>query len=200
MRRKLCAPFVAFTILLCGQLVHAQNARSFTSLDDFAKWVNSRIPKVPFERDSARYGSKVGVRPTLSTAPAAKAGAAATTHNVKVNRDRNPWPKAELAIAVDPTNGQNLVVMTNDFRENWDHEFYHVSTNGGTGWSDDSMVGGNDPFTGFTQLTFQSDPGVASDRRAEPMGVWKTMRLVLACRSPLRSGLGVVERIRSSLP
>jgi hypothetical protein len=80
-----------------------------------------------------------------------------TSQNVKVNRDRNPWPKAEVAVGVDPKDG-NVVVMTNDFRENWDHMFYHVSTNQGTSWSDDSMVGGNDPNTGFIQLTFESDP------------------------------------------
>jgi hypothetical protein len=55
------------------------------------------------------------------------------------------------------------VVMANDFRENFDHEFYHVSTNNGQTWTDDSMVGGSDPFTGFIPLTFQSDPGVSFD-------------------------------------
>ena len=34
---------------------------------------------------------------------------------------------------------------------------------GGATWTDDSMVGGADPFTGFIPLTFQSDPGVAFD-------------------------------------
>ncbi len=53
--------------------------------------------------------------------------------------------------------------MTNDFRENYDHMFYHVSTNGGVAWTDDSMVGGNDAFSGFIPLTFESDPGVAFD-------------------------------------
>jgi hypothetical protein len=42
-----------------------------------------------------------------------------TAHNVKVNRDRDPWPKAEVAVGVDPKDG-NVVVMTNDFRENRD--------------------------------------------------------------------------------
>jgi hypothetical protein len=53
--------------------------------------------------------------------------------------------------------------MSNDFRENWNHMFYHVSTNGGRLWTDDSMVGGADPATGFIPLTFQSDPAVAFD-------------------------------------
>jgi hypothetical protein len=84
-----------------------------------------------------------------------------STRNVRINRDRDPWPKAEIAVGVDPTNS-NVVVMTNDFRENWDHMFYHVSTNGGSAWSDDSMVGGSDLYTS-TQLSFESDPGVAFD-------------------------------------
>jgi hypothetical protein len=83
--------------------------------------------------------------------------------NVKVNQDRNPWPKAEIASAVDPTNPSNYVVMSNDFRENFDHMFYHVSTTGGATWTADSMVGGADPVTGFIPLNFQSDPGVAFD-------------------------------------
>jgi len=41
--------------------------------------------------------------------------------------------------------------------------FYHVSSNGGTAWSDDSMVGGNDPYSGFIPGAFESDPGVAFD-------------------------------------
>ena len=64
--------------------------------------------------------------------------------------------------AVEPTNGSNYVVMTNDFRENFDHMFYHVSTTGCATWTDDSMVGGADPLT-LAPLTFQSDPGVAFD-------------------------------------
>jgi hypothetical protein len=53
--------------------------------------------------------------------------------------------------------------MSNDFRENYDHLFYHVSTKGGATWTDDSMVGGDDGLTGGIPLTFQSDPGVAFD-------------------------------------
>jgi len=82
--------------------------------------------------------------------------------NVKVNQDRNPWPKAEIGAAVDPVTGKNYVVMTNDFRENYDHQFYHVSTNGGATWTDDSMTVAND-FDTFAPLNFQSDPGVAFD-------------------------------------
>src|SRR6202040_4099370 len=110
----------------------------------------------PFDRDSSRLPA--GRFLTSTSRAAAIAG-----HNVKVNQDRDPWPKAEIAVGLDPTNGRNVVVMSNDFRENYDHMFYHVSTSGGGGWTDDSMVGGADPVTGFIPLTFQSDPGVAFD-------------------------------------
>jgi len=53
--------------------------------------------------------------------------------------------------------------MENDFRENIDHMFWHVSTNGGKNWTDDSMAAGLDPFTGFAPFNFQSDPGLAFD-------------------------------------
>lgn len=120
--------------------------------------------KAPFDRDNVSYsggnaiGAARGHNKTFSATPYSGGGG-----NVKVNQDRNPWPKAELGAAVDPTNGNNYVVMENDFRENYDHMFYHVSTNGGRSWTDDSMVGGADPVTGFIPLTFQSDPGVAFD-------------------------------------
>ena len=95
------------------------------------------------------------------------AAAVATGTNVKVNRDRNPWPKAEIGLAVDPVNGKNFVVMSNDFRENYDRQFFHVSTNGGAAWSDDVMAIGLDPMTEFAPYSFQSDPGVAF-RRQKP--------------------------------
>src|SRR5205814_10365083 len=60
--------------------------------------------------------------------------------NVKVNQDRNPWLKAEIGAAVDPTSGNNYVVMSNDFRENYDHMFYHVSTTNGATWTDETPL------------------------------------------------------------
>jgi hypothetical protein len=53
--------------------------------------------------------------------------------------------------------------MTNDFRRNFDQMFFHVSSDGGHTWTDDALVGGSDPFTGFIPSTFQSDPGVSFD-------------------------------------
>jgi hypothetical protein len=118
--------------------------------------------KAPFHRDGVMLpeGRAKALLKQLQNLPLP---AAVTGTNVKVNQDRNPWPKAEVGAAIDPSNGNNYVVMSNDFRENWDHMFYHVSTNGGRAWTDDSMVGGADPITGSIPLTFQSDPGVAFD-------------------------------------
>lgn len=162
MTKTLRATFVAMLgILSWGQLARAQNPRPFKSVDDLVKWVTLHN-KAPFDRDSSRLPAGKLLTSTLRAA-------AVAGHNVKVNQDRDPWPKAEIATAVDPTNGRNLVVMSNDFRENFDHMFYHVSTNGGGSWTDDSMVGGADPVTGFIPLTFQSDPGVAFDTRGHSM-------------------------------
>jgi hypothetical protein len=150
--------------LLPGQLASAQNHPRFKDIDSYVRFVNSHM-KAPFDRDSARLPQGAGMA-LLNSARQATTASTPTAHtNVKVNQDRNPWPKAEIGAAVDPTNGNNYVVMSNDFRENWDHMFYHVSTNGGKRWTDDSMVGGADPVTGFIPLTFQSDPGVAFDSK-----------------------------------
>jgi hypothetical protein len=116
--------------LLPGQLASAQNHPRFKDIDSYVKFVNSHM-KAPFDRDSARLPQGAGMA-LLNSARQATTASTPTAHiNVKVNQDRNPWPKAEIGAAVDPTNGNNYVVMSNDFRENWDHMFYHVSTNGG---------------------------------------------------------------------
>jgi len=159
-----------FATLVWGQFANAQNAATshklrFKNLEDFSKYVQSHH-KAPFDRDSVRLpnGGAAEIMKHMGqrTPEGLALASTSSTHNVRINRDRDPWPKAEVAVGVDPVNG-NVVVMTNDFRENYDHMFYHVSTNGGSVWTDDSMVGGNDPFSGFIPLTFQSDPGVAFD-------------------------------------
>jgi len=157
-----------FATLVWGQIANAQNAATspnlrFKSLEDFSKYVQSHH-KAPFDRDSARLpiGGAAEILKHMGQRNAEPLAVTSGTHNVKINRDRDPWPKAEIAVGIDPTNG-NTVVMTNDFRENYDHMFYHVSTNGGGAWTDDSMVGGNDAFSGFIPLTFESDPGVGFD-------------------------------------
>ncbi len=169
MKQILRAAFVAaFAFQLGSQIAAAQHPKSTDSLqfknaEEYVNFVQSHH-KAPFDRDSVRLpnGGAAAILKQMGRSHPAALVSAAASHNVKINRDRDPWPKAEIAEAVDPTSG-NVVVMSNDFRENWDHMFYHVSTNGGGAWSDDSMVGGNDPYAGYIQLTFESDPGVAFD-------------------------------------
>ena len=142
--------------LLWGQPVIAREPPP-RDLESFVKYVQSHH-RAPFDREGAVLPKGEVLRLQVNAnAPLLKGT------NIKVNQDRNPWPKAEIAGAVDPTSGNNYVVMSNDFRENWDHMLYHVSTTNGATWTDDSMVGGADPVTGFVPLTFQSDPGVAFD-------------------------------------
>jgi hypothetical protein len=167
MRIALRATFVALLATMpWGQIASAQKASSvphFKNLEGYVHYVQSHH-KAPFDRDSVRlpYGAAAEILRQQARRISDTSELVTAKHNVRINRDRDPWPKAEIAVAVDPTDG-NVVVMTNDFRENWNHMFFHVSTNGGLGWTDDSMVGGNDPNTGFIQLTFESDPGVGFD-------------------------------------
>jgi hypothetical protein len=141
----------------------------FKDFEAFVAYVQAHH-RAPFDRDSVRLPAGASTQILKNAAKArafaeAAATGAAGTHNVKVNQDRNPWPKAEVGSAVDPVTGKNYVVMTNDFRENYDFQFYHTSTDGGMTWSDDAMVGGFDPISGGIPMTFQSDPGVAFDSK-----------------------------------
>jgi hypothetical protein len=150
------------------QLAAAQSTAGkppFRDIQSFVAYVNAHI-RAPFDRDSARLPQGAVSQIMKTVAKNKSLAAAALTaggHNVKVNQDHNPWPKAEIGAAVDPVTGKNYVVMSNDFREDWDYQFYHSSTNGGASFSDDAMVGGFDPVTGGIPMTFQSDPGVAFD-------------------------------------
>ena len=141
----------------------AQHKAPFNDLTSYVKWVQT-MHKAPFDRDSAELPA--GAAKTLKNSPAKHTGGGGgklPSGNFQVNQDRNPWPKSEIASAVDPVTGQNLLVMSNDFRENFNHMFFHVSTDEGKTWTDDSMVGGVFPSTGFIPGNFQSDPGVSFD-------------------------------------
>ncbi len=156
---------VIVVVALSSQTTNAQNTAPFTDMPSYVKWMQSHH-KAPFDRDGAVMppGGAKALRAAQAAAPRLSATTTSSTYkNDQVNQDRNPWPKAEIGAAVDPTNGNNYLVMSNDFRENWDHQFFHVSTNGGETWTDDSMVGGAIPVTGFIPGTFQSDPGVSFD-------------------------------------
>src|SRR5262249_13146956 len=119
------------------------------------------LHKAPFDR------AGLSLRPLGAPSPAqptSNAAAPAVTmyRNIQVTRDRNPWPKAGLAAAVDPSSPGSVVVMTNDFRANLDAMFFHVSSDDGVTWTDDAMSTGNDPVIG--PFAFQKDPGLSFDR------------------------------------
>jgi hypothetical protein len=154
-----------------GQSANAQKqVAGFKDFESYVQWMKTNH-KAPFDRDGAvmqKSGAQALMKSQAAAREALAAGAAKTTvttvfQNVQVNQDRNPWPKAEVAAAIDPTEAGNWVVMTNDFRRNFNQMFFHVSTNNGATWTDDAMTGGSNPFTGFIPSTFQSDPGVSFD-------------------------------------
>src|SRR5207253_826432 len=104
--------------MLWGQPVSAQVPQP-KDLESFVKYMQSHH-RAPFDRDSA-FIPKGAALKLQSNAEARQAQASRSLligSNVKVNQDRNPWPKAEIGAAVDPTSGSNYVVMSNDFREN----------------------------------------------------------------------------------
>lgn len=165
----LWAVFVfSLVFLLCGQSASAQTqVAPFKDFPTYVQWMQKNH-RAPFDRDGAvmPQGGRQALLKSQAAARAARASAPATSvtyKNTQVNQDRNPWPKAEVAAAIDPTQPGSWVVMTNDFRLNFDKMFFHVSSNNGESWSDDAMVGGSDPFTGFIPSTFQSDPGLSFD-------------------------------------
>ena len=152
----------AFTLLALSSGAVWGHAPPFNDFASYVSWMQKNH-KAPFDRDGAALPQGGAQKLLRARPPAPHAAQANVYHNVKVNQDRNPWPKAEIAAAVDPLTG-NWLVMSNDFRRNWDQMFFHVSTDGGRTWTDDAMVGGNDPVTGYIPETFQSDPGVSFDR------------------------------------
>src|SRR3981189_2829030 len=153
--------------LVCTQAADAATPlKAFTSIDSYVQYVQ-KLHKAPFDRDGSLLppgGAQALARKQAAMrAAGASAPSIVSFPNVQVTQDRNPWPKAEVAAAVDPTSPQNWVVMSNDFRENFDKMFFHVSTDDGRTWTDDAMGGGSDPFTGFLPSPFQSDPGLSFD-------------------------------------
>src|ERR1700748_2607472 len=93
-----------------GQLVNAQVPKP-SDLESFVKYMQAHH-EAPFDRDSAfippdlakKFQSNVELKLQVR-APVVQGS------NIRVNQDRNPWPKAEVASAVDPVNGNNYVVM-----------------------------------------------------------------------------------------
>ncbi|MBO0778726.1 MAG: hypothetical protein J2P37_07845 [Ktedonobacteraceae bacterium] len=83
-------------------------------------------------------------------------------HNIKVNQDHNPWPKINVATAVNPLNGRNFLAVSNDVRQFFSHPFYHVTIDGGKTWIDDTIAGPMNPSTS-SAYSFTSDPDAAFD-------------------------------------
>jgi hypothetical protein len=161
------AAVLSIGAFVCTQAAGAASpVKAFSDLESYVQYVQ-HLHKAPFERDGSVLppgGAQALARKQAALrAAGAAAPAVVSFTNVQVTQDRNPWPKAEVAAAVDPTSPQSWVVMSNDFRENFDKMFFHVTTDNGKTWTDDAMVGGSDPFTGFIPSTFQSDPGLSFD-------------------------------------
>ncbi|MGA8229958.1 MAG: hypothetical protein WB795_00650 [Candidatus Acidiferrales bacterium] len=172
MKRTECGKTLP-TKVVCGAILSlmavplwAQTGKPapFTDFPSYVAWMQKNH-KAPFNRSGAMLPQ--GGANALQQAQARAQAAAAVQHvyqNVKVNQDRNPWPKAGVASALDPSSGSgSWVVMSNDFRNNYNHIFYHVSTNRGKSWTDDSMTGAADPNIGGIPLTFQANPGLSFD-------------------------------------
>jgi hypothetical protein len=165
----LCAQIAVFAMLtITAAPLAAQTGKPapFKDLPSYLAWMQKNH-KAPFIRNFpiAQTGARALQEATVSTHSVQAVDAWRHRHafqNVQVNQDRNPWPKAGIAAAVNPSEPNTWLVMSNDFRENVNHMFYHVSTDRGRTWTDDALTGGADPFTG-TPLTEQSNPGVSFD-------------------------------------
>ncbi|MGB8848401.1 MAG: hypothetical protein WCC76_01685, partial [Candidatus Acidiferrales bacterium] len=140
----------------------------FTDLKSYVSWMQ-KTHKAPFNLSGAVLppgGAKALLEAQGKTNAASIANAAAAARpylNVKVNQDRNPWPKVDIASAVDPSDPAGWLVMALDYRVNWSRMFYHVSTTRGKTWTDDMLVEGSDPNTGSIPMTFQIFPGLSFD-------------------------------------
>lgn len=164
MALTLVTGFIAGTMIHNGVTTTHAAGLPFQNLQEFTAYVQANH-KAPFTLGNVTYsntnaqGTIVGKNNTLKTTPYK-----GWETNVKVNQDLNPWPKAGVAAAVNPVNGSDYVVMSNDLRDFYSHLFFHVSSNGGQNWTDDAMSAGSDPITGLlTPLSYQTDPGVAFD-------------------------------------
>jgi hypothetical protein len=158
---------VVAILFFAAMPLRAQSTKPpFTDYPGFVAWME-KTHKAPFKSAStARPATNALLSAqtrTLSFDKANEAGAAKFFQDVKVNQDRNPWPKAGIASAVDPSDPKTWVVVSNDFRGNATHLFYHVSTDRGKTWTDDSLAFGADPNIGGVPLTFQVNPAISFD-------------------------------------
>ncbi len=131
----------------------------FGSYQAFAHYVSSlhKAPFLPVTPFSSQQWQAFYAMQHRALAPASPSGT-----NIKVNRDLNPWSKSTVAVAVNPAMPQNLLVLTNDYRESFSHQYYHVSQTGGMTWHDDALTNGVDTATS-SPYNLQTNPGVAFD-------------------------------------
>ena len=156
-------------LLMAGPLwAQSGNPAPFKDLPSYVAWMQKNH-KAPLSLNGAMMpagGAQALRQAQVKTQTLQAQNAAAgrhAFHNVKVNQDRNPWPKAGIASAVDPSDANAWVVMANDYRVNWIQMFYHVSTDGGKTWTDDLMVVGADPYLSSIPMTTQVNPGLSFD-------------------------------------
>ena len=129
MTKRTCSPlragFVCSVFLLTfGRPACAQNqVAEFKDFQSYVQWIQSNH-KAPFDRDGALM-PEGGAQALLKGQAEARARAAVVAapaktpapKNIQVNQDRNPWPKAEIAAAIDPTEGTNWVVLTHTIQD-----------------------------------------------------------------------------------
>jgi len=164
----LYAKFVIGTFLLlaaaplCAQ---STGTAPFKDYQSYVAWMQKNH-KAPFNLSTAVLppgGAKALLDAQAKSQAQNAAAGQPPYHNVKVNQDRNPWPKTDVASTVDPTNPLAWLVMTLDYRVNYPRMFYHISTDAGKIWTDDMMVEGTDPNIGFVPLSYQLYPGLSFD-------------------------------------
>jgi hypothetical protein len=158
----------AAMLLFAAKPLWAQASKTspFTDYPGYVAWMQKNH-KAPFKGvATTKLGAKAlkdAQSKTNSLDTSNEAASRNFYQNVKVNQDRNPWPKAGIASAVDPSDPKTWVVMSNDFRDNATRIFYHVSTDRGKTWTDDAMTVGADPYIGGVPLTFQVNPALSFD-------------------------------------
>jgi len=168
-RKAIFGQFInVVALLLVAIPVFAQSGgpAPFKDFQGYVAWMQKNH-KAPFNRSAVMPPG--GARALLEAQAKARAVISQNAtpippfRNIKVNQDRNPWPKVVVASAVDASDPNAWLVMTLDYRVNWSRMFYHISTTYGRTWTDDMLVEGADPNLGAIPLTFQLFPGLSFD-------------------------------------
>src|SRR5260370_27762161 len=110
------AALLSVGTFVCTQAASAASpVKAFTDLESYVQYVQ-KLHKAPFERDGSVLPPGGAQALARKQAAMRAAGASAppglSFTNVQVTQDRNPWPKAEVAAAVDPSSTQNAEGMS----------------------------------------------------------------------------------------